>query len=381
MERQAVTLASGCSKNKQTLLPEPQTSIEILEVHCDITCHQPKEHGGPRLLHHYQHLVPRRPTFWMPKNSPQKPSILIWQIPMIERIVLHVQEKDVTAPSFCVDQNPVNYQSPLKVHPTCACNHHCLHSCRWMNVAASATNLHPWPVLDPEEDVIRAVVQYHKHLSRAHAEPLSKIHIIVVAGLSTSYLSGFLTSPKMLFLAVSFSYKPSLAIHCFQWSATTIFSILFIGSPETVFATSKILISRGIRTTHFSILPKHHPALTRLLSAPHSVSILLVWFVWCLIPHAPLQKMLCLCNRSLRHLLCLASSSISFLSCLIAPQFLPPTFILSTFFRLRIVWCVPHHPLLFLICQNTRKILQPKTCPDLCCLSLWTRYVFCNPQE
>ena len=110
-----------------------------------------------------------------------------------------------------------------------------------MNVAASAANLHPWPVLDPEEDVIRAFVQYHIHLSRAHAEPLSEIHIIVVAGLSTSYLSGFLTSPKMLFLAVSFSYKPSLAIHCVQWSATTNFSILFIGSPETVFATSKIL--------------------------------------------------------------------------------------------------------------------------------------------
>ena len=71
-----VPLASRCSK-KKTLLPEPQNVHWNPRVHGGITCHQPKMLGGPRLLHHCQRLVPRRPTFWMPKiyrKNPQSSS-------------------------------------------------------------------------------------------------------------------------------------------------------------------------------------------------------------------------------------------------------------------------------------------------------------------
>ena len=224
---------------------------------------------------------------------------------MIERIVLHVQETDVTAPSFCVDQNPVHYQSPLKLHPTCACNHHCLHSCRWMNVAASAANLHPWPVLDPEEDVIRAAVQYHIHLSRAPRWTVEAKNISLLS-LDWAPLTcpGFSPVRKCWFW-LFLSHTNHLLQSTVSNGRQLQFSLFYSSGHLKPYSPLRRYSFREVSEPPISpFSPNTSLPLTRSFSAPHSVSILLAWFVW--FPHAPLQKMLCLCNRFLRHLLCLS---------------------------------------------------------------------------
>ena len=147
----------------------------------------------------------------------------------------------------------------------------------------------------------------------------------------------------------------SLQSAVFHGSASTMFSLLFIGSPETAFAHLEDTHDEKYQKHTFSILSKLHPTLARLFSAPLSVSILLAWFVWCRIPIAPHQKMLCLCKSFLRHLLCCASSFafsassfISFHPFSLINHFSRQRLPFPHFFRLRFVSCVSHHPLLFL---------------------------------
>ena len=209
----------------------------------------------------WHHMPPTKDAWWSSLASPlstlrasashllnanniqQKPSVLIWQIPMLERIVLHVKKKawrlllsvSTTTPS-------VHNQSPMRLHPTWACNHHRLHSRRWMNIVASAANLHlcfasllnvssisSLLCLCSIPKKMSYVPLYHSTniFSVLHAKPLSKIRIIVVVGKSASFLFGFLTNPKMfalypssrsrvMFLAVAFSYHPFLASSLFN---------------------------------------------------------------------------------------------------------------------------------------------------------------------
>ena len=135
---------------------------------------------------------------------------------------------------------PISFAN--ETHPTCACNPHCLHSL--VCTGASAANRHPCFVFllnlssisslfrlrsIPKKMSYVLLYLFMYKFSLLQGKPLSKRHIIVVAGLSASDLLGFLASPQMfalavftlhqvlgvILLAVSLSDKPSLAIYWF----------------------------------------------------------------------------------------------------------------------------------------------------------------------
>ena len=178
-----------------------------------------------------------------------KPSVLLWQTRILERVVPHFQATDVNAPSFFVDDNPeanINRQRDstrrvLAIHT--ACTRWCvlvrllqtaiLASPFFLNLSSISSLLSLCSIPKKKSYVLLYLTMYK--FSLLQGKPLSKRHIIVVAGLSASDLLGFVTNPQMFALAVftlhqvlgvillpvSFSDKPSLAIYCFHWSANS----------------------------------------------------------------------------------------------------------------------------------------------------------------
>ena len=257
---------------------------------------------------------------------------------------------DANAPSFFVDDNPVPISIANETHPTCACNPHCLH--QLVCTGASAANRHPCFAFllnlssisslfslrsIPKKMSYVLLCLFMYKFSLLQGKPWSKRHIIVIAGLSASDLLGFLASPQMFALAV-FTLHQILGVILLAVSVSDKPLLQSIWFP-LVGKYSVLSNSAGLLKPHS--LRQEHPLLLTLSFLVSSLSLFLP-----LASHGvefQLHRLARSCSFFASFLCCpssfhfSASSVMSFLSFPIAPPFLAPTFLLSTFFRLRIV--------------------------------------------